>query len=704
MAMNSRKGLTPDALEAGGAGERSSKAEPADFDTVIVTDMTIEGDRAFRIALDTHAEAVLGHRVALLHLPSARSGEKIASDIQGNVTAGFAHPIGPGQAVTAKTVRVYAPELIRKVPQILDSIDAEDCTVVVDASPAAHFPRLDGWLRRRFGSVCWVPTNPQIRAPLQRMSLANTAADEWPFRPGPFPAYRPERQLTIGYFGAAPDDWPADLDTMIELLPPDGGVEALLLGSVPAALKRVPHRWKLLDLGAMSLGRFSRRLDVLLYFPARLEDRGPAALVAWMLAAGRTVLMPPQVESAFGKGPTYCRPGDVARLLRKQILAAPHSPPAKSGVTATPRHLPSPASQPPRQKVLFLASNGIGLGHVTRLLAIARRCRRIEPVFVTMGQSAEIVQSYGFTAHYLPSFSYLAADLDDWDGWLQGEMESLIDLWNAAAVIYDGNGPTPGLARAIGSRGLCQFVWIRGGMIGRAEMVHVENARYCDLIIEPGELADQVDTGVTRYRRHEVTLVDPILLLDRRELLPKVKARTALGLDTQKPAVLIQLGAGANRDIISLVEQVMAALRPHPQIQVCIGEWASGVEIPPLWPEATVLSGHPFARYYHAFDFAISAAGYSTFHDTMLAALPTIFIANAQPTMDDQRGRARYAQEQELALEVDEAHLHGLPAMIDVLAAKSAQAYLRRNCRRTKVPNGAATAARLIESMLETSA
>ena len=68
----------------------------------------------------------------------------------------------------------------------------------------------------------------------------------------------------------------------------------------------------------------------------------------------------------------------------------------------------------------------------------------------------------------------------------------------------------------------------------------------------------------------------PITLLDADELLTRVAAASALGLDPAKPAVLIHLGAGHNRDIVSLIDQIVEILQRTPQLQICIAEWVNG--------------------------------------------------------------------------------------------------------------------------------
>ena len=45
-----------------------------------------------------------------------------------------------------------------------------------------------------------------------------------------------------------------------------------------------------------------------------------------------------------------------------------------------------------------------------------------------------------------------------------------------------------------------------------------------------------------------------------------------------------------------------------------------------------------------AFDLAVSASGYNSFHELLRFGIPTLFIPNQDTALDDQRGRARFAR------------------------------------------------------------
>ena len=60
-----------------------------------------------------------------------------------------------------------------------------------------------------------------------------------------------------------------------------------------------------------------------------------------------------------------------------------------------------------RPRLLFYAVNGLGLGHVTRLIAIARQVRRRVPdaeiLFLTSSEAESVIYREGFAAFKVPS-------------------------------------------------------------------------------------------------------------------------------------------------------------------------------------------------------------------------------------------------------------------------------------------------------------
>ena len=74
-------------------------------------------------------------------------------------------------------------------------------------------------------------------------------------------------------------------------------------------------------------------------------------------------------------------------------------------------------------------------------------------------------------------------------------------------------------------------------------------------------------------------------------------------------------------------------------------------------PTSTILHAHfPLIELMPAFDYAISAAGYNTFHELLACGIPTIFIPKSRG-YDDQYGRAKRAFDAKAALFLEEKQI-----------------------------------------------
>jgi UDP:flavonoid glycosyltransferase YjiC (YdhE family) len=361
---------------------------------------------------------------------------------------------------------------------------------------------------------------------------------------------------------------------------------------------------------------------------------------------------------------------------------------------AAPARRMTRAARNGTKRALFVPSNGVGLGHVTRLLAVARRMpAEIRTEFFSLSQAAKIIASFGFAAEYVPSQKDVGAKESVWDDWFRHELGRKIDRTDADVVVYDGNHLTDGLVDAVMAHGKARLVWVRRGMAAQKPSRYLDNARFCDLIIEPGEIAGELDTGPTAARRDEAILVDPVRLLDKGELLSRAQARRALGFGRTEPAVLVQLGAGANRDVLGLIDEIVEHLKRFDGLQIVLAEWGNGIYNLPRWPNTRTLRGYPISRYFNAFDFSIAASGYNTYHEVQSFGLPTIFIPNRHPSMDDQGARAEFAQDFGAGFDLPDNQLLHLRALCEAMMNEDARNLVRQNCLMLARRNGARAAA-----------
>ena len=267
--------------------------------------------------------------------------------------------------------------------------------------------------------------------------------------------------------------------------------------------------------------------------------------------------------------------------------------------------------------------------------------------------------------------------------------------YDPAAIVFDGNVPREALLAAC-AEVEAPLVWVRRGM-WRADPAlarHLALSRRFDAVLEPSEAAAAADRGVTAAAPDGPLAVPPVMLLDPGELNEAKTSRAALGLEPGRPAVLVQLGAGNNNDIDRVLDHVAAAQR-RLDLQVVVAEWL--IQHAPVRRRGLrYLSAFPNARHFRAFDFAISAAGYNSFHELLHHGLPTIFVPNDQQKVDDQRARAEWAEGRGAAICLPRGAEGALPGYMSALLDPALRRQLARRARAACPTNGAASAAAAI--------
>ena len=718
--------------------------------TIIEADIAILGDlRSLRepgwqVAQEVRVQAAAGYRTTLVHTPTRDTHvwNHINPEIQMCVKEGLAQPVDPKTSLIQTDLLVVRqphavlPDLDLNRGAPIPRIFAKNTLACADAATLHADPsalrQKDRLFRNLFGGdVRWTAADPTEFSQLRQAHHGLQFDDEpWTTAISVEPAFRGRATDSLPIFGRVcfPDgsDWPEDETSMRVVYPVEPFAHFRLFGLPRPGrlpLRVPPLHWEFFRAGEIGWRRFLQSLDFLLYYPSDSPFEVPLTPIRWVMAHGAVVILPPELEPLVGKGPVYA-PAQSALAEAEQLYADRTKYDALT--TSARRHVeadhgpalyldqvarftrPQPAAptpvRPGSRRVMFMSSNGVGLGHLTRLLAIARRLPPdIEPVFATMSQAASTVAQCGFPVEYIPSHLKTQSDVQDWNAWLTLQIDQLLRFYDARHIVFDGNHAYSGLIRAIADRPDDRLVWIRRGMwqAGQPHEPFIARQKFFDLIIEPDDIASSRDQGATVHHRSQVLTVPPIRMLDTEELLPRSVAAKKLGLDPAQPAMLIQLGSGANRDIVSLADRILASAKRYPQLQIVMAEWLMSDNSFAFWPEAKKLRGFPISRYFAAFDFTVSAAGYNSFNELMSFGLPAIFSANTHASMDDQAARAAYAEEQGAGFHWSLAHADILDQLIDALMDKDARRTLKVNALRIARPNGAVDAAAAIAGLID---
>ncbi len=303
--------------------------------------------------------------------------------------------------------------------------------------------------------------------------------------------------------------------------------------------------------------------------------------------------------------------------------------------------------------MLLTTSNGTGMGHLSRQLAVALALgERASTSLVSMSAAAPVLRAAGIASEYLPDYTRGWMPRSSWPGYLAERLAATLHETGARVVVFDGVAPYPGLRLLRRWRPDVAFVWFRRGLWRPGHNRRaLAAAAVFDLVLEPGDLAAPADSGATRGLA--AVRLAPVALTESVPALPREAAVERLGLDPSKQTLLVTLGLGsleAQRPSLGSAA-VRRALR-DPGWQVALtrapapgsatfDSLTSGSD-PALAHRVVDLHGvHPLVAYVSAFDAAVSAAGYNAVHELLPSGVPTVLVPFLSTT-DDQTARARY--------------------------------------------------------------
>src|SRR5262249_45582490 len=147
--------------------------------------------------------------------------------------------------------------------------------------------------------------------------------------------------------------------------------------------------------------------------------------------------------------------------------------------------------------------------------------------------------------------------------------------------------------------------------------------------------------------------------------LPRDVAAQALGVDAGKMTAVIQLGSERNFDFDELRSRIVTELLARGiQVVEVLNPLARAPGEP--IPGTRRIKAYPLAEHFAAIDLMVTNAGYNSFHECIHGGVPTIFVPNEAPVMDDQNVRAAYARSAGLGLCLRTSELPRLADTIDL--------------------------------------
>ena len=620
--------------------------------------------------------------------------------------------VPPKEPITTPLALIYHPSILNTLPPRKLDITAETVGVVAHhpltnakGEPQFQYDKLRRLTEHLFGrSLVVLPVGPKVRDTFNSAGFESHMHDtDWSnlISLEEWSAKKPRNKVARLRIGrhTRPDwlKWPSA--EVAELVYPAAPVfEYSMLGvddRIRSAFPLWPPHWNGLPFRTNGVQDYLHGLDVYSYYhnPEWIEAFGYNILEA--LACGLPTILAPDFEPIFGDAALYASPETAADLYHK-LHADPALRKAKgrrARAFVKSRHsyeafasrydalikdrYPAPKLRRsrivPKRAInaLVVTSNGVGAGHVVRQLAIAKALPfGVQTTFFSLSKSVKFASDEGFLSEYRAFHRQTGSEIASWNSWFHDEMMEAFAFHAPDVVIFDGNLPYAGLVNALQDYPDISRVWVRRAMWRNPDKISKERADLFHLVVTPGELAGASDPGHGISDDPMSASIAPILSVSPTELLTKQTARRILNLPKNKILCLLQLGGGANFDMNTARELVLEIVLAHENTHV--------VELvsPARMDEVLLLSNRHHLRtvfpaflYSKAFDFAIGAAGYNAFHETIAGALPSLFVPNTAEEMDLQETRATYAARAGWALTARADDVYALAGQTQILCA-----------------------------------
>lgn len=663
------------------------------FDLIFVADVRFEGGSSTALALELAGAAQMGLVCGLLMVrgPIIRHPLPTHPELRAALEAGLVQRLDPEEEARARAVLIHHPGILTHAFRPCPRIAAEKTVVVLhhpvrDAAgrPQYDLARVVEHARMAFGTeVLLAPVSPVVRRGLPPALPAGARLmaagwdnlldlSLWPPR-GP---RSPDAPVVLGRHARPdPKKWPDSAEEAFATLPVPGDWSARILGGGAFLTEKygpLPAKWHLEPYRADGVAGWLAGLDFWVYFHSSAWSEAFGRTVIEAMAVGVPVILPGFMRPLFGDAATYCEPHEVEATIRailakdgwqelsdrgrafvRERHAAELFPPRIAallvGGADEEAETPAPAilAPLPERKVLFLSSNGIGMGHLTQQIAVANRLAPgLVPVFASMSYAIRIARQAGYATEFIPHHANGGVPAAEWNDHLAELVFELLTRLRPAVVVYDATAAFEGILRALAHYRDAFTLWMRRPMWRESHRPFLDALWSFDAVVEPGELAAELDHGPTRDQAAWVLPLPPVLHLEPEERLSRAGAREILGLPDDAAAVSLQLGGGNNYPLGDLRERLLAALLARGVTVVeFLSPIRSGAEDPPLAGEGHIqLREFPQFRLSRAFDAAVGMAGYNAFHECLLGAVPSLFVPNEAPEMDLQVNRALWAE------------------------------------------------------------
>ncbi len=435
----------------------------------------------------------------------------------------------------------------------------------------------------------------------------------------------------------------------------------------------------------------ARRADIAVFYGETAPGERMAAFAIELMASGRVVVDCTLAGAFKGAGAPVLRgPEELAALQnfldvfvlvnREGIGREARTSPwiAARDIAHLERAIglepAPPAVRETGARVLFVPTNGNGLGHAQRCTLIAAELGP-EPAaeFAAFPSCVPLIKGRGFPC--LPLVQKSPDHPEDYANDLVNYLRLRRILCESDHLVFDGGYVFDSIFRTIHETG-CRATWIRRGLWrpGQVSSAQIERERAFHQVIVPGEAFEELNADYSRgpHVRSVGPVVQPSPEVDTPALRERIAHAAGVEFET---LVVSMLGGGVAADRSAQLQRLSGLLARREDCLHLIVVWPNSTVAPGLlgWSNTRVVRTHNSLGLCMAADLVVSAVGYNSFHELLYSGVPTVFVPQVAPYMDDQERRARAASDRGLARTVLAHELIGLERAVTEMLGGAAE-------------------------------
>jgi hypothetical protein len=402
--------------------------------------------------------------------------------------------------------------------------------------------------------------------------------------------------------------------------------------------------------------------------------------------------------------PNLARIAEHVRGSRAATAAAPEPILAFLDAESAAPSRRAAAPAPAEGGIVFMPTNGVGLGHAQRCALIAGALDPARPraAFAAFPSCGRLLKSHGLPVMPLIGRSALHSQSHEHD--LANYLRLRALTAGARTLVFDGGYVFDSVYRTLLDGGL-KGVWIRRGLwqADQDNSIALDREKAFDRVIVPNEAFDELNAAYSRggHLRAVGPIVQQTALTPtaRAELRERLAGRYGRSFER---LVISSLGSGVAADRAAQIQALCALFERRSDTLHLVLVWPTATLQPAWfgWPSSRVVRSQHGAVLAAAADLVVTAAGYNSFHEALYNRVPAIFVPQMSAFMDDQRARARAARDRGLAAMVEAHELMTLERLVIRHLDDGESEAVRARLAAAELPApGTAAAARMIEEL-----